>query len=157
MKKLFAVGILLALALFAGVLWWQHVDSTAGIPEKTAQSSAASSTVRSRTPTLLVATNAAHGTYLQASDGMTLYRYANDSYGASACDPTCATTHPPYHVLASAQLTKDPKASGNVGEIRRPDGIIQVTYKGMPLYYSVKDAYPGNADGTGGAWSLARP
>jgi predicted lipoprotein with Yx(FWY)xxD motif len=49
-----------------------------------------------------------------------------------------------------------------LGSIRRPNGKIQVTYAGRPLYYYVGDRAPRqilcqNVSEFGGLWLVARP
>jgi predicted lipoprotein with Yx(FWY)xxD motif len=46
-----------------------------------------------------------------------------------------------------------------LGTIDRPDGSVQATYDGFPLYYFAGDAAPGDANGesVGGVWFIADP
>ena len=86
--------------------------------------------------------------------GMTLYTFAKDSKGKSACNGKCATNWPPLMAAAGA------KAEGKYSVITRADGSKQWAYKGKPLYASIKDKKPGDITGDGflkGAWHLARP
>jgi len=48
---------------------------------------------------------------------------------------------------------------GDLGSFEREDGSIQATYQGMPLYYWVNDAAPGDATGQGinDVWFVVRP
>ena len=89
------------------------------------------------------------GTILAAGSGkLTVYMFAADRGSASACSGACAAAWPP--VIAKGT----PKASGGatsseLGTISRPGGVKQVTYKGHPLYYFVKDKDDGDAYGQG--------
>lgn len=88
-------------------------------------------------------------------DGRTLYVFAKDVAGSgkSACVDACATNWPPLGVAASAVPL------GDYTIITRADGSRQWAFKGLPLYYFVKDVKPGDrmGDGVGGNWRIARP
>jgi predicted lipoprotein with Yx(FWY)xxD motif len=77
-----------------------------------------------------------------------LYLFGGDRNGLSRCSGACATAWPPY--LSS----QGPKAGMGVnpallGTLRRPDGTIQVTYNGHPLYYYQGDMSAGSHHGQG--------
>jgi predicted lipoprotein with Yx(FWY)xxD motif len=103
--------------------------------------------------------NATLGSYLIAYNGMTLYTYAKDSVGTSTCYGQCATNWPPYTVPAGMHLNLQAGVSGDAGTITRADGTTQVTYKGMPLYFYVKDAKSGDTTGqnVGSVWFVVKP
>lgn len=97
------------------------------------------------------------GSYLTDINGMTLYTFRNDSPGKSTCVGACTGTWPPfYRENVEAQ---DGLAAENFGTITRSDGAKQTTYKGMPLYYFIRDGSPGDATGQGvkGLWSVVSP
>ena len=73
--------------------------------------------------------------------------------GKSVCVDTCAANWPPLPVAASAAPL------GDYTIITRADGSKQWAFKGMPLYYYVKDTKAGDklGDGVGGIWKIARP
>lgn len=100
------------------------------------------------------------GDYLSAYNGMTVYTYAKDAPGTSTCAGRCASNWPPYTVPSkdAVHVPATFEASA-VSTITRADGALQVTYKGMPLYFYIKDARPGDAvgEGVGGVWYVARP
>ena len=86
--------------------------------------------------------------------GMSLYTFAKDSTGKSACNGPCAENWPP--LMASA----DAKASGDWSVVTRDDGKKMWAYKGKPLYTFKKDTKAGDVNGDGflnGAWHLAKP
>jgi len=87
-------------------------------------------------------------------NGLSLYVFAKDMAGSgkSVCVDTCAVNWPPLTVAPTA------KALGDYTIIARADGTQQWAYKGMPLYYFIKDTKPGdrNGDGVGGNWQIAR-
>ncbi|MFC5747822.1 hypothetical protein [Actinomadura rugatobispora] len=100
------------------------------------------------------------GNVVVDSAGRTLYRYDRDRArpSLSACGAACARMWPPV------RWTPTLRASGGVnqaavGRVRRPDGTLQVTLAGWPLYRSARDTAPGDAagQGMGGAWFAARP
>ncbi|MGC2856919.1 hypothetical protein ACM64Y_15710 [Novispirillum sp. DQ9] len=94
------------------------------------------------------------GSVLANPEGMTLYTYAKDQPGQSACVDACAANWPP--LMADADAT----GSGDYSVIDRPDGGKQWAYKGQPLYLWVRDKQPGDTTGAGmanGAWEVAKP
>ncbi len=94
------------------------------------------------------------GDILTNPSGMTLYVYANDPPGGTACTGDCAKTWPPLAATKGAQLYAGPRVPGKVGSITRPDGATQVTYEGKPLYTYSGDKNPGDTNGQGQAgWS----
>jgi predicted lipoprotein with Yx(FWY)xxD motif len=97
--------------------------------------------------------------YLVGPNGMSLYLFAKDTTGVSNCSGTCLQNWPALTVPESLTVTKDDELSGDVATLKRDDGTLQVTYKGMPVYYYIGDKLPGDTtgDGVGGVWSLAKP
>jgi predicted lipoprotein with Yx(FWY)xxD motif len=96
-------------------------------------------------------------TVLTNANGLTLYWFAPDTPTTSKCTGSCAAYWPP--------VTGSPKAgpgvTGKLGTIRRPDGGLQATYDGHPLYTYVGDSGPGQARGNnlnlnGGLWYEVR-
>ena len=52
--------------------------------------------------------------------------------------------------------------AGALGSLKRPDGTMQVTYNGWPLYYFIKDKAPGDTmgqdvKGFSAEWYLVTP
>lgn len=101
--------------------------------------------------------DAALGTYLVGRDGRTLYVYAQDAPGTSACVDECATAWPPFTLDAGGSVAGGAGVDGTFGTVTRADGSRQVTYAGAPLYYFSGDTLRGDANGQGlgGAWSVA--
>ena len=98
--------------------------------------------------------NSAKGKVLTDAKGMTLYTFAKDSGGKSACNGKCAVNWPPLMAAAGE------KGGDGYSMIKRDDGKMQWAYKGNPLYTWVKDKKPGDITGDGvlnGAWQLAKP
>jgi predicted lipoprotein with Yx(FWY)xxD motif len=97
------------------------------------------------------------GSYLTDIRGMTLYNFKNDTPGKSACEGPCVDNWPLFY--REKVDAKDGLAAGDFGTITRPDGKKQTVYKGMPLYYFIKDVKPGDTNGQGfkDLWSVAKP
>ena len=101
------------------------------------------------------------GTFLTDGSGRSIYLWAKDTSGMSACDGACAQAWPP--VPATGTLTASGGAhAADLGTLTRADGTKQATYDGHPLYYFVGDSGPGQTSGQGsdnfGAkWWLVAP
>lgn len=119
--------------------------STAASPSETASAAVV----------LKVATTSA-GQTLTGMDGKTLYFFAKDSGGKSACGSGCTTNWPP---LTASVTAGDGVQASMLGSITRDDGSTQVTYGGHPLYYYAADSAAGDANGQGvlGVWFIADP
>ena len=92
---------------------------------------------------------------LVGSNSMTLYIFAKDTAdsGKSICNGPCAANWPPLLIDGS------PTVSGDYSVITRDDGKKQLAYRGMPLYFWVKDTKPGDKTGDGflnGAWKIVK-
>lgn len=102
-------------------------------------------------------------TILVNASGMTLYQNTTEQKGKIHCTGSCRTAWPPLLVPAGGKAT----ASGGVsqsklGTLKRPDGGVQVTYRGGPLYRFLSDKKAGDVTGQGikdlgGTWSAAAP
>jgi predicted lipoprotein with Yx(FWY)xxD motif len=97
--------------------------------------------------TLNVGGNDALGPFLVGPDGMTLYTFTRDPLDGTACVDACANNWPPLTVEDADSVTVAEGIPGEAGTITRPDGTLQVTYNGMPLYYWNADEAPGDARG----------
>ena len=97
------------------------------------------------------------GTFLVDGFGMALYTYAKDAENSSACLEGCAATWQPF-LIAPPEVAKG-LALKDFGTIIRSDNSEQTTYRGKPLYYFMKDRFPGDTygQGVGGVWFLATP
>lgn len=91
-----------------------------------------------------------------ASNSHTVYTFNSDTPGVSNCTGGCATTWPPL-TIASGTPTGGPGVTGQLGTISRSDGSLQVTYKGLPLYFFHSDSKPGDTKGNYTGWSLVKP
>jgi predicted lipoprotein with Yx(FWY)xxD motif len=104
------------------------------------------------------------GTVVVDGHGYTVYLFEPDKRSTPTCSGPCAAAWPP--VLLPGGV-KAPRAGSGakaslVGTVRRPDGTVQVTYAGWPLYRWVGDSRPGVATGEGlnnfgGLWYAVSP
>jgi len=86
------------------------------------------------------------GRLLVDGRGRTLYLFAKDSNGKSACAGKCAGFWPPLITIGKPVATGGAKTS-LLGTTRRRDGRLQVTYNHHPLYTFVKDTRKGQTNG----------
>ena len=97
-----------------------------------------------------------HTKVLINRSGRTLYHLSVEHKGHFICANTMCLSL--WHPLIVAKGTK-PTGSVSLGTVVRPDGRIQVTYKGGPLYSFVEDTKPGDVKGEGfrdvGVWHAA--
>ncbi len=88
------------------------------------------------------------GLILVNSRGHTLYMFAKDRNGKSACSGSCAKFWPP-----SLQRVKPTAGSGVkaslLGTTRRSNGSLQLTYNKHPLYSFALDKRAGQTNGEG--------
>jgi predicted lipoprotein with Yx(FWY)xxD motif len=94
------------------------------------------------------------GTVLVDAQGMTLYHLSGEQNGKFIC--TSSACLGVWHPLAVA-AGSTPTGVSALATVKRPDGSVQVTYKGTPLYTFAQDQSPGQANGQGikdvGTWS----
>lgn len=93
------------------------------------------------------------GQIMKDPKGMTLYTYTTDTKGVSNCTGKCLAAWPAYS--APSQTGTFP---ANISVIKRPDGTFQYAWKGMPLYYFIKDKDSGDVtgQGVGGVWWVVK-
>ncbi len=85
-------------------------------------------------------------TILVTTKGMTLYRLSGEKQGALSCaTPACFAIWRPLWIAPGTT----PTGAKNLGTLKRPDGRIQVTYKGGPLYTYANDRKTGQVNGNG--------
>ena len=89
---------------------------------------------------------------LTNANGLTLYWFARDTPGKSACYGSCA-----QYWLPLTGPVNGTGIAGTFGTIKRTDGTLQATYNGRPLYTYIADSGPGQAHGNnlnlnGGLW-----
>jgi predicted lipoprotein with Yx(FWY)xxD motif len=97
------------------------------------------------------------GTILVNSQGMTLYHLSGEVNGKFICTSSAClgVWHP---LIASSSGTPSGEVS-SLGTVKRPEGTMQVTYNGTPLYTFAQDKQAGETNGQGikdvGTWSAA--
>jgi predicted lipoprotein with Yx(FWY)xxD motif len=118
-----------------------------------------------RIPSVAVNTHAskgklfvAHGNIVNASGAVdnsrldfTLYTFDDDTPGTTTCFGACLAAWPALYAPADAQ------AFGDFTVIARDATTKQWAYKGLPLYFFVGDAAPGDVTGEYTDWQIARP
>jgi predicted lipoprotein with Yx(FWY)xxD motif len=101
------------------------------------------------------------GTVVVDGQGYTLYRFDKDTTKppASNCGGECAQKFPPVHATPGTPLTVEGVNQEAVGTINRPDGSIQLTLGGWPVYRYSGDTQPGatSGQGIGGTWAAVTP
>lgn len=109
--------------------------------------------------TVVVSDDPDLGQFLTDAEGITLYLFTQDdpTSGSSVCNDQCAENWPPF--MADDPLTLPNDVPGELTQITRDDGSMQVAYNGWPLYYWANDAAPGDTtgQGVGDVWYVVMP
>ena len=113
-----------------------------------------------RDPSSLGVRSGSRGSFLADGAGLALYFFSDDAQGQTGCGTNCAAAWPPViveKIPAAKSAAIDPM---KLGTLMRPDGSRQLTYGGLPLYYSDADVKPGDTWGHyamsfGGHFALA--
>jgi predicted lipoprotein with Yx(FWY)xxD motif len=98
--------------------------------------------------------SSAGGTILVDAQGMTLYHLSGEQNGKFICTTGgCISIWHPLTLPAGST----PAGASSLATVKRPDGSVQVTYRGTPLYTFAQDRSPGQTNGQGikdvGTWS----
>lgn len=89
------------------------------------------------------------GTILAAGPKkQTVYIFDADKGSGSHCSGACAVAWPPV-IAKGAAAASGQAMSADLGTTTRQGGVKQVTYKGHPLYYFIKDMDDADAYGQG--------
>ena len=107
---------------------------------------------------LKVAENPKYGKFLADDQGNSLYMFTKDTMDLTNCYGGCAQAWPPLLTVGTTTLGEGLDRS-LLGTAKRKDGTTQVTYKGWPLYYYIKDMKSGDVIGqdVGKVWYLVAP
>jgi predicted lipoprotein with Yx(FWY)xxD motif len=115
----------------------------------TSASASASTSAASSAEPVTISTKHAKklGTILAAGNkNKTVYLFEADKGSTSACTGECAKAWPP---VSGKGIAKELAKASDLGTITRSDGTTQITYKGHPLYYFIKDKDEEDAYGQG--------
>jgi predicted lipoprotein with Yx(FWY)xxD motif len=91
--------------------------------------------------------------------GLTLYHYTDEAKGKIDCTGSCKSLWPPQMAGTAKPVAGPGINAAKLGMIKRPDGGVQVTYKGLALYRYAGDKKPGDTKGQGveGSWYAVTP
>jgi predicted lipoprotein with Yx(FWY)xxD motif len=89
------------------------------------------------------------GNVLVDSKGDALYSPEQEANGMILCKGSCTSIWVPLTLSASAKPTGAGAVNTMLGKVHRPDGSVQVTFRGKPLYTFVEDTSPGMVTGNG--------
>ena len=115
-------------------------------------------------PVLRASTNSTLGaTVVVDAHGRTLYALSPETTRHLLCrSRACFAVWPPATVRSrSVKLVAGHGVEGHIGVLRRTDGRLQLTLRGLPLYRFSGDSAAGEANGEGiksfgGTWHAAR-
>ncbi len=175
-KYLIAAAAAIVIAA-AGVVWWQMTPrqpaQPAAQPEAAQQPStpvsqpspagqpaavnAPEAPAAALLTSVILRNDPKLGDYLADNNGRTLYYFAKDADGKSACVGRCLEIWPSFH-LTSATVGAGVDME-DFAVITGTDGNPQTTYYGWPLYYYSGDAAAGDVKGEGfnDLWYVAKP
>ena len=107
---------------------------------------------------LKIAENPKFGKFLADDQGNSLYMYTKDTADLTNCYGGCAQNWPPLLTTGATTLGEGLDRA-LLGTTKRKDGTSQVTYKGWPLYYYIRDMKSGDVVGqdVGKVWYLVAP
>jgi predicted lipoprotein with Yx(FWY)xxD motif len=100
------------------------------------------------------------GIILVGAGGRTLYHDSAEAKNVVKCTGACSTHWPPLLIAPGAKPAAGPGVTPSwLGTVQRPDGKLQVTYRGMPLYLFAGDKKAGDVKGQGGSgiWHAIKP
>jgi predicted lipoprotein with Yx(FWY)xxD motif len=152
MRKLLTAAGLAAAVLAVAACASSSSSSSSSAPAAPTTAAAAGASSASSGSTVK-ATTIGGAQVLTNSAGFTLYWFGPDTSTTSNCTGSCATYWPPL----KGPVTAGSGVTGTLGVITRPDGTMQATYDGHPLYTYAADTAPGQNKGnglnvSGGVW-----
>ena len=99
-------------------------------------------------------------TILVDQTGMAVYHLTSEKGRKLVCKGACVKFWPPLVLKRGAKPAAGKGAvKAKLGTIRRPDGRLQVTYAGLPLYRFAGDLKRGDVNGQGvqKSWFVVTP
>ena len=87
------------------------------------------------------------GTVLTDQSGMTVYEAQQEASGKIMCTGGCLSFWMPVTVGQGVTPHAASTVTGKLGTIKRPDGGVQLTVNGHPLYTFKQDTSPGSDTG----------
>jgi len=155
MRRLWSAAGLAAVVLAVGACASSSSSTSSSATAQTSSpaATAASSSAAASTGSTVLARTIDGTAVLTNSAGLTLYWFGPDTSTTSKCTGSCAAVWPPV----TGPVTAGAGVTGTLGTITRPDGTIQATYDGHPLYTFAGDTAPGQTkgngvNGSGGIW-----
>jgi predicted lipoprotein with Yx(FWY)xxD motif len=123
--------------------------------------SVASASSSARRGAKIAVANSNLGRILVDARGRTLYLFARDKHGKSACSGLCAGYWPALTTKGKPRAINGARKA-LLGTTRRKDGHLQITYRGHPLYRFSGDTGAGMTSGEGltdfgGGWWAVSP
>lgn len=156
-----AVGLLLATACSSGGSTAVGYPKSATPATGTTAATTTAPAVDGTEPVGVASAPNSLGPILTDTKGRSLYLFEADKGPTSTCTGGCAREWPPLIALGAPMAGADVNGA-LLSTHPRPDGAMQVTYNGHPLYYYDDDHGPGTTAGQGndsfGAnWYLLTP
>ncbi|MGG1516122.1 hypothetical protein ABE504_11955 [Paenibacillus oryzisoli] len=99
-----------------------------------------------RYPTVTLQPSDWLGAYMADAKGMALYARTSDGRMQSNCAGACVDDWPLF-TAAGALLVPAELDAADFSVLARADGVRQIAYRGMPLYYFIRDFQPGYVKG----------
>jgi predicted lipoprotein with Yx(FWY)xxD motif len=99
-------------------------------------------------------------TIVVSAAGRTLYHTAAEKKNVVTCTGSCASEWRPLLITSGHVPVAGPGVTASkLGTVKRPDGKLQVTYAGLPLYLFAGDSKVGDVkgQGVGGIWHVVSP
>jgi predicted lipoprotein with Yx(FWY)xxD motif len=141
-------------AIAASLLIAACGSSSSSKTTSSAASTPSAATGSSSSAVVVKTASSSLGTILVDSQGMTLYHLSGEQNGKFIC--TSSACVGVWHPLIASGGT--PSGTVSLATVKRPEGTVQVAYKGEPLYTFAQDKKAGETNGQGikdvGTWTV---
>lgn len=163
MRRIAAFGLLATALLASGCGDDNAEERDGGRPEATTKPSprgAPPPSADAKPGRTVKVVDSEYGPVIADEKGEAFYLFDKEKSPRPECFGDCAVAWPPVLTKGEPRAGKGAEAR-LLGTTRRPDGKLQVTYAGHPLYYYVDDS-PGvilcqNVSEFGGLWLVVTP